>query len=126
MKVITKKNHQTFFFSDKIGVYSGYKPLESKKMCAELLIAEYRSALDVMTFLAEKNVLHFEDKQLAQMYDLCEQTRNLIHFTKKNKGPDGNQMLSIEQERSIYDHLLKDFFQVMNDTIQKFDICGAR
>ena len=89
-------------------------------MCAELLITEYRSTLDVMTYLAEENPLHFEDKQLAQMYDLCEQTRNLIHFAKKNKGSDGNQ------ERKIYDHLVKDFFQVMNDAIAKFDVCGAR
>lgn len=95
-------------------------------MCAELLIAEYRSALDAITYLAEENPLHFEDKQLAQMYDLCEQTRNLIHFAKKNKGSDGNQMLSINQERKIYDHLVKDFFQVMNDAIAKFDVCGAR
>jgi len=31
-------------------------------MCAELLIAEYRSTLDAMAYLAEENPLHFEDK----------------------------------------------------------------
>jgi hypothetical protein len=35
-------------------------------------------------------------------------------------------MLSVNQERKIYDHLVKDFFQVMNDAIAKFDVCGAR
>ncbi len=67
-------------------------------MCAELLIAENRSALDAMTYLAEENPLHFEDKQLAQMYDLCEQTRNLIHFAKKNKGGRRTPQLRISCE----------------------------
>jgi hypothetical protein len=86
-------------------------------MCAELLTAKFELFLSNMIFFIEKNVLHFEDKQLAQLLDLCEQTKDLIHYT--NQGWDCNQMWSIKRD-CIYHHLVQDFFQIIKDSISKF------
>lgn len=82
------------------------------RMCAQFLVEKLELFLTNLLFFTEKNALRLEGEPLAKLQDVCDQTKNLIEYTKC--GAENNQMWQIERE-ILYDHLLQDYFEIIKE-----------